>query len=74
MLVTLGIKGVEEITLRGFQTLQVITSFSYIQNIFLKSTPIRTLERLSTAFTVSGKREIQVQKISKFQNEQIKTA
>ena len=65
MLVTLGIKGVEEITLRGFQTLQVITSFSYIQNIFLKSTPIHTLERLSIAFTASGKREIQVEKLSK---------
>ena len=42
MLVNLGIKEVEEITLQGFQTLQVITSFSYIQKIFLKSTPIQT--------------------------------
>ena len=65
MLVTLGIKGVKEITLQGFQTLQDITSFSYIQNILLKSTPVDTLERLSIAFTANSKREIQVQKISK---------
>ena len=35
MLVTLGIKGVEEITLQGFQTLQVITFFLHSKH-FLK--------------------------------------
>ena len=65
MLVTVGIKGVKEMTLQGFQTLQDITSFSYIQNIFLTSTPIHTLERLSIAFTANVKRETQVEKFSK---------
>ena len=65
MLVTLEIKGVKEITLHGFKTLQVITSFSYIQNIFLKSTPDNSLERLSIVFTANGKRQIQVEKFSK---------
>ena len=67
MLVTLGIKGVKEITLQGFQTLQDITSFSYIQKILLKSTPVDTLERLERlrfTFTANGKRRTQVEVFS----------